>query len=298
MKNKIIAAVVTLIVIVFGIIIIFKVVPYKGSVKKITTQAKGETKAAAVPAKKAISKGKGALLVKILDSKDKSMTLGVKAFKVVDNRSSVYSANFMTNKPHELLPGSYDIEIATVPPKIYKNVRVAEGRENIEDLGKITGSVNVKLLNAQKKEVRYVVRVLYPNTTSVLTTGVANKPVEVIPGTYDVEIETLPKTLKKGIKVEAAKESALEIGMITGTLFVKVTDNSGKELREIMRLTKSPSNEFVSSPVANRRLELVAGNYNVEIMSSPRQIKKDLIIKPGEETAAEFIVQPAVPVKR
>lgn len=298
MKNKIAIALVAAIVLVFGIIFISKVISSMPKAKKAASavETKADKKIPAAPAKKAISKGKGALVIEIIDSKDKNMTVGIKAFKNVDNRSSVYAANFMSNKSHELLPGTYDIEVATTPAKIYKNIKVSEGRENIEKLGKITGSINARLLNAQKKEVRYVMRIVYPNTTTILTAGVTNKPMEVVPGTYDIEIETLPKYINKGVKVEAGKEALLDIGVVSGTLFVKAADNSGKEVREAIRITRSSNNEFVSSSITNRRIELLEGSYNIEVMSNPKQLKKDIAVKAGEEAMAEFTVQPP-PVK-
>lgn len=246
---------------------------------------------ARAPIKKAISKGKGALLVKIADSRKKEMPLRIRAFKSQGSRSSIYTATFTANRAQELPAGTYDIEIDTAPQKLYKNVRVAEGRENIEDIGSVTGSINIKALNAKKLAGSYPVRIAYSKSNDTAAVTTTNKPIEILPGAYDIEVGTLPRQIKTDVKVEAGREAVLDLGCTTGALLVKAFDDAKKEARYSVRITKSANDEFVGTTTTNRPVELLKGIYNVDVLSNPRQTQRDLRVNEGEETGVEFLVQ-------
>ena len=303
-KNLVVGAVV---VAVFLGFLLLKPQASKQPAKKAQPAAKGALPAASQkarekapgPAKKAISKDKGALLVKALSSNGKETPYMVRAFKAVDSRSSLYVMTLTANRVSELLPGAYDIEVSTVPSKIYKNVRVAKGEETVENLGTTSGSLNVKALDAQKKDARYFVRVLYPKSTDVVASMTANRPFDILPGTYDVDIGTTPRYVKKDVRIEAGKEMIVDLGCVSGTLMIKTADESGKEVQYSARITRSENNEAITTASTNRPTELLGGLYNIELFSAPKQVKKDVMVKAGEETVVEFTVQtPPSPAPR
>lgn len=299
MKNKnLIIGLVVAAIVVIGIIFVAKPFTAKKGTKKSVPAIKGQAVKAIAPAKKAIPKDMGALTIKILDSKNKDMMLRVRAFRSVDSKSSVYTASFTTNSTQYVLPGSYDIEIDTVPQTIYKGVSVSKGKETTQELGHLTGSVNVKALNAKKKDASFPVRILYAKSNIVAVSTSTNRAVEIVPGVYDIEISTLPAQSKKDIKVDAGKETALDIGCTTGILTVKALDENKKEIRYTTRLRKTAATEVITSGMSNRPMELLQGTYDVEVLSGPAQTRTDVKIGPGEETTVEFLVQaPSTPVK-
>ena len=287
-KNGLMVGIIIAVALIAGFMLLKNSSTSKKAVKKEAATAKGQK--AQAPMKKPISKDRGILLVKILDHKNKEMALRVKAFRSVDSRSSSYVTSFMSNRTQELLPGTYDIEIDMMPQKVYKNIEVAAGRENLKELGNVTGSLNVKALNAQKKDANYIVRLMYPKSNFLVASTSANRPIEISAGIYDLDIETVPKQQKKDVKVEAGKETVLDLGVAAGTLIVKAIADNNKEVQYRVKIVKSASTEGSFFALSNKPIELVQGEYDIEILSSPRQSKKGLKISVGEETSVEFSV--------
>ncbi len=298
MKNKnLIIGLVVAVVVVIGFVLIVKPFASKKAVKKApAAAAKAPKGIPTVPIKKTFSKGMGGLTVKLVSYNNKEMSARIKAFKSDDSKSSTYVTSFMSNRMQELFPGTYDIEIETTPTRIYKNIKVSKERENVEDLGCITGSVIVKALNSKKRDAAYPVRILYSKSAIVVAAGTTNRPIEIAPGTYDVEVGTIPSQAKRDTKVDKGKETILDLGT-TGNLIIKTVDENKKEVRSNVRIKKAENNELVTSTTANRSLEILAGTYNIEILSTPPQAKKDVKVGSGEEVSEEFLVQaPPAPV--
>jgi hypothetical protein len=294
MRNKKLVIGIIVIFVFIGFIVAAKAMLPKGKGSKAQPQAAQTKKSSGkIPAKKAISKGKGALTVKILNYKNTEVPVKVKTFKAADSRSSVYAASTAGGRTQELLPGTYDIEVDTVPQKIFKNIKVSEGKETLENLGCITGSLVVKTINAKKALAYYPLRILYGRTNEMVTASMTNRPLEIVPGIYDIEIGTSPRQYRKDVKVEAGKEVVVDLGCLTGILIVKTIDENKKDVRCGMRITRSDTNEVVSSAASNKPVELGKGKYNIDVMTSPRQSKKDVTVNTAEEAIVEFIV--AVP---
>lgn len=298
-NNKFIIAVVAIVVLI-GFILILKAASSKGKAKTSAQAAQAQMKKGIqkAPANKVISKGKGGLTVRMFNSKNVEIPMRVKAFKVADSKSSVYAASSVGGRMQEVLPGTYDIEIDTVPQKIYKNIKVERAKEAVADLGCITGSLIIRTLNAKKASAYYPMRILYPKTGDMVTAYMTNKAIELIPGVYDIEVGTSPRIYRKDVKVDAGKEIIIDMGCVVGSIQVKTIDENKKSVRANVRVTRADTNEIVSSTSSNRTIELGKGSYNVEVLSYPKQTKKDVKVALGEETVVEFTVaapKPAAP---
>jgi hypothetical protein len=290
-NNKVIIAIVVALAVLIGAVLIIKsFASKKAPVKAAAAAAK---KSPAAPQKKAISKGSGALTVKTMNSKNAEVPVRVRAFRACDSKSSVYAASTAAGRTQELLPGIYDIELDTTPPKIVKDIKVNEGRETVEDLGCVTGSLTVRTINAKKAPAYYPLRILGAKTSEMVAASMTNKALEIVPGVYDIEVGVSPRQYKKDVKVEAGKEVTVDLGCLTGILTVKVADENKKDVRCTVRITRSDTNEIVSSTTSNKPVELGKGKYNIDIMSAPRQSKKDVIINTSEESTVEFTVSAA-----
>ncbi|MBI5213376.1 MAG: hypothetical protein HY957_08400 [Nitrospirae bacterium] len=290
MKSKKIIIGVVAIIAIIGIILIIKTIAKRGPKKAVAAgQIKKDLDKTA--AKRVISKGKGGLTVIMRNSKNTEVPMRIKAFKVLDSKSSVYAASTVGSRMQELVPGVYDIEIDTVPQKIYKNIKVEQGRERKEDLGCVTGSMFIKTINSKKTPAYYPVRILYPNTNEMVTAYMTNKAMEIIPGVYDFEIGTSPRQYKKNVKIVAGKEVIVDLGCLTGSLLVKAVDENKKNMRYSVRVTKADTNEIISSSSSNKPIELGKGTYNIDLLSYPKQSKKDVKVNVGEEKVVEFTVQ-------
>ena len=291
MLNKKILIGIVVVIVFIGFILVTKSILSKAKGKKAVATAQTKKGPGKASAKKVISKGKGALTVKILNSKKIEIPVRLKAFRAVDNDSSVYIASFVAGRTQELAPGDYDIEIDSIPQKIYKGIRVSQGKETVEDLGCLTGSIYVKTTNSKKAAAYYPIRILYPKSGEMVTAYMTNKSLEITPGVYDIEIGISPRQYRKNVKVAGGKEAILDLGCLTGTLTVKTVDEDKKDVRQSVRISKAENNELVSSSLSNRPVELAGGKYNLEVLSTPRQTRKDVHINVGEGATIEFTVK-------
>lgn len=306
MKNKGLAIAIIAVIAVLGIVLIGRSCARPKTAKKTGVPVNVNTPKAAPAASvaKTFSKGMGGLTVKVKNSTNKPQYIKTKAFMVESGNSSVFVTAFGTERMQILPAGTYDIEIDTIPVKIYKNISVSNGRETVKDLGTISGSINVKALNSKKKGASVLSKVLCAKTGLVVTTLPANRPTEIMPGVYDVEIDTLPRQVKKDIKVSAGQETVIDLGIVSGSLLVKAIDANGKEARLNVRIKNPSNNQFVTSSFTNKAIEVGPGAYDVEVLSSPAQVKNEVKINPGEETIVEIAVQaqslpePAVAAKK
>lgn len=295
MKNKKLVIVVAVAALIAGFMFIKGSNVFKPrAAKKIVTA--GQVLPVKAPVKKAISKDMGGLTVKVQGSNKMDMNLKISTYRVMDKKSSVYAASSVSSRMQELSPGLYDIQIETTPPMIYKGIQVSMGKETIEDLGTVTGAINVKLLNAKKKDAFLPFKVLYQKSAAVSASGTTNKAVELLPGKYDLDIGTLPRQTKKDVVVTAGREALIDFGFVMGTLTVSAVDENNKAVRLNARIKKADTGEVVTSIATNRPVEILKGAYIVELLSSPIQTKKDIIIEAGSELAAEFIVKVPAPM--
>ena len=87
------------------------------------------------------------------------------------------------------------------------------------------------------------------------------------------------------------------MGVVTGGLIVKVLDEKGKDMRYTTRVRNASTSEIISSGPSNRVMEIQPGAYNIEVLTSPVQTKKDVKVIAGEQASVEVTVQSAVPQK-
>jgi hypothetical protein len=170
----------------------------------------------------------------------------------------------------------------------------------MEDLGCMTGILNVKIRNAKNKAVSYPIRIYYPKTNNMIIAAVTNKPLELLAGTYDIEIGMVPKVMEAEVAIDAGKEKVLDLGAMTGTLLVKAVDEKGvekKDARQSVKVKRAGTNETILNTKVNRRFEIRQGTYTIEIGTVPPQINKDVKIKSGEETVVETVIRASSHVK-
>lgn len=265
----------------------------KAAAKTTIPQKSMQTSAKAAAVKKVFSKNMGGLTIQILNARNKSAALKAKAFRSVNSRSAVYMGPLVSNKMRELAPGSYDIELETVPQTIYKGIRVSAGQETVEDLGCVTGMLNVKVMNAKNTAASCPISVCHPNTNNTIITTTANRPIELLAGAYDIEIGILPKVVETAVTVEPGKEKVLDLGVMTGTLIVKAVDEKGmekKDARQSVKVKKAGTGDLIINTRVNKPIELRQGTYDIEIGTIPLQINRDAKVKSGEEAVVEVII--------
>lgn len=298
-KNLIIGAVVAVIFIA-GILMIAKKGPVKTAPKKPVAATKVAKGNVAPVAKKTFAKGMGGLTVKIVNIKGKSAFFRIRAFKAVDSKSSAFISLLNPGVMQILPAGTYDLEIDASPVRIYKGINVAADKENIVDLGCITGALTIKALKANNKEGLYNFKILDRQSGFVMGAGVTNKTVETLPGSYDIEIGGTVSQVKKGVNIEAGKDTVIDLGVLTGSIVAKAKDADGKEIRYTVNIKVSGSSQSVATGATGVDIEVAPGTYDIELMSSPKQTIKNIKVSAGEVKGVDFMVQAqesAPPVK-
>ncbi|MFA6320846.1 MAG: hypothetical protein WCY36_03210 [Candidatus Omnitrophota bacterium] len=293
MKNKgLLIGMVAVLAIIVLAFVMRPVMVVKGA-KKAAPVSKAEKLKA--DTKKTFLRGMGGLTVKMQNSMNKPQTLRIKAFRSEGNNSSIFVGAFTADRMQELLPGTYDIEVETVPMKIYKNINVNEGKETVYDLGAVTGAVNIKALNSKKKEAFFSALVREPKSNSIVASITTNRPAEIIPGVYNIDIQTLPRQTRDNVKIEGGKQTVIDLGVVSGGITVKTLDADGKEVRTVAKLQDVKTKAITASIVSNNPNEAAPGEYEVEVIATPAQPKKSVKIIAGEEAVVEFIIpnQPA-----
>ncbi len=300
MRNKVFIAVTLLAAVILVVFISIRTV---GSAARLAKK-KAVTAGAPVKAvvkneadvKKVYAKGNGAINIQVKGSKGSPLNIGVKAFRSDGKDSSVFAASLFSGRTQELSAGTYDIELDTVPSKIYKNIEVKDGKATIRDLGSVTGSINVKALDSKKRNIPAGISLFYPGSKNVVAAGMANSPCEIVGGEYDIEIAITPKQLRKGVKIENGKETIIDLGVVSGSLIVKAVNEAGDELKLAVRV-RSKDGYMATGMISGRPSEIGPGTYDVEVMSSPVIIKNDVKITAGEDTVLQVKV-PALPEKK
>ena len=149
----------------------------------------------------------GAITVKMLNSKKLPAAYPVRVFSGKVGSALVLGS---TNRPIDIMSGAYEIEIGGIPPFPRKMIKVFSGKEAIEDIGCVTGSMTVKVVDASGKEVRSMFMIRKAGKRDVITAGSTNNPVEIAEGIYDVEVSLRPSQVKSGIKITAGDSSVVE----------------------------------------------------------------------------------------
>ena len=276
MKNKVIVLAVAVAVAALAVFLIIR----SSSSKNMKT----------AKAKKTFQKGMGGLTVKVKNSSGKPQYLGMRIFRAEDKKSGIFITVSTSEKMQELSPGRYDVEIDTVPPKLYKDIDVSEGRERVESLGAITGTLYVKALDSKKKEFVLPIKTTRPGPGSFAALITANRNAEFAPGTYNLEIATVPPQARNGVHIDAGKAALINLGVVTGSITVKALDGSGKPERFNVRLINIANKAAAAATITNRPLEILPGDYDIELQSTPAQVKKGIKVSAGEETSVEFTV--------
>lgn len=292
MRNKnLLMAVIVIVIFLIGALVVGRLQGKKGPVQKPAVAKSVKDKA---QPKKVFAKGMGSLTVMLQDSKGKPMALRIQAFRTDGSKISNHILTSATGRAMELPAGTYDVVFDTSPAVMYKGVRVSESVEKTEDAGCMTGSVFVRARDAKMKEARYAVRVRLPNLGSSIAAGSSNRPIEVMKGVYDIEVGTTPVRIFKGVKVTACKETGLDIKSVPGILVVKAFDEEGKTPALTVKAIDPATKQSIIVFSTTRAVEILEGKYDIELISKPPQLRKDIEVRPGEETRIDFTVQAQV----
>jgi hypothetical protein len=291
MRNKKLLTVIIIALVFAGFILYARAKSPGTKSRRAASAVQAEKGSKRMSEQKVISNGNGALTIRIANSKNVEVPMRIKAFKVIDAGSSVYAASSVGGRTQELAPGVYDVEIDTVPQKIFKNIKVSSGKETFEDMGCVTGSLVVRTLNAKKTDAYYPMRIFYPKTKDMVTAYMTNKAIDMVPGVYDIEVGTSPRLYENGVKVGAGRETIIDMGCVVGSLNVKTVDKAGKNVRLSVRIKTAGTSEIVNSIKSNKPVDLLKGSYDIEVLSSPKQFENNVKVDAGKESVVKLTIK-------
>lgn len=105
---------------------------------------------------------------------------------------------------------------------------------------------------------------------------------------YDLIINTVPPVRDKDVKLKPGQNNLLTYKTPQGTLRLQgpnLTPNPYGTVQAVVRAAGNPAT-VVSLPFGSRQ-KLLGGNYEVEVLTLPRQIQR-ITIKQGQETTATY----------
>ena len=105
---------------------------------------------------------------------------------------------------------------------------------------------------------------------------------------YDLVINTMPPVRQQNLKIKPGKANILTYKTPQGTLWLQnpnITPNPYGTVQAVVRQAGN-DNTLVALPFGARQ-KLLAGNYEVELLTLPRQIRR-ITIKQGQETTITY----------
>lgn len=157
---------------------------------------------------------------------------------------------------------NYDIVVNTVPPVVVKNARIRSGQHNTISIKAPQGQLKVLQTNssAYSREVQVILK--DARSGEIINFQPINEVHQYLTGTYDMEVLTVPKTIKKGVRIQENNETNFSLadpGILNAKMLAKgygsiyTTDQRGNEVW----VCNLPDND------TNAKVVLQPGNYKV-----------------------------------
>lgn len=236
--------------------------------------------------------------VNILD-KDKKPTETNVPFSLIDMQTNNVVYNFVhtmnaAGKPDTLHLDNfikYKLKVHTIPPVEKENIEIVAGKHNTIAIDAPQGNLSLAIKgNDQYRGLRCIVR--RNGTMETLNMQYFGMTEKYLVGTYDIEILTLPRIIKKGIKIDQSTTTKVEIEEAGLGIFMAASVGYGA----IFKLSGT-EHEFVCNMFDNsmqQTITLQPGTYKAVYRyrtSSETILTKERIftIKPGVSTTVNFL---------
>ncbi|WP_250631997.1 vWA domain-containing protein [Rhodoflexus caldus] len=109
---------------------------------------------------------------------------------------------------------------------------------------------------------------------------------------YDIEVGTIPVILKKDVQIEGGKHNVIRIRAPQGLLTFKMqTPKEYGNLKAIIRQAGKSETLYVQEVGTSQRY--LAGNYDVEVLTTPRTLVRNVTVRQGQTTEVP-IEQPGI----
>ena len=142
---------------------------------------------------------------------------------------------------------TYDVVANTIPPVVKSNVSLQGGVHNIIEIPAPQGGLSFQMPGASEYRNGLVVSVRMPGQTQSLNIQNFAEPFLYLAGTYDIEINTFPRTFIKGYAIKPSQNNPISLpgpGVLNLSMGVK-------GIGSLYRINNDGSQEWVYNFPAN-----------------------------------------------
>lgn len=221
------------------------------------------------------ARGRSALRVEVLGEGDRQVSVGIELREA--GRHNV-AQRFPAWIDAPVPPGTYDLVVGTAPRTIYRGVTLGDHTQAV--LRVRTGAMRVELVGPTGTRLDAPVDLFVHKTPTPVRSFPTwyNQP--VLPGRYDIVVNSAPRVVKNGVEVSAGRPTVLQLGHArlrvevaapSGTLPDATVELRDPETGEVLRAISSASDQVVA-----------AGTYDLALRGAPGFPLRGLQIRPGE----------------
>ncbi|WOK04480.1 VWA domain-containing protein [Imperialibacter roseus] len=119
---------------------------------------------------------------------------------------------------------TYDVVANTVPPVVKKNVALIGGIHNIIDIRTPQGNLAFQMPGASEYSNPVQASVRLPGQTQSLNIQKLTEPFLYLAGTYDIEVQTFPRTFIRGYTIKPSQDNSITLpgpGVLNLTMGVR-----------------------------------------------------------------------------
>lgn len=190
-----------------------------------------------------------------------------------------------TNEPLDMVEGNYYLEVDLNPKITYEDVRIRRNETTKIDLPQ-AGQLDILAKDFEGKPLRihYWVYKKGEWNNSVVV-GYTSEPVSIQAGEYNIYVNSAPDIKYENVAIKPGEVTELKLREF-GALLVRGVDAQGKPLSNNFYLRQPKGKDSVSSGYVNKRLDVPAGVYDLEVRFGlkPSITYEAVKIEPGRVT--------------
>ena len=179
---------------------------------------------------------------------------------------------------------SYDIVVNTIPPVRRNNVEITAGKHNVLKIKSPQGQVHIDQPGFTEYKNGVLVMVKETDDHEILTTFSLPGSERLLVGKYDIECNTLPRTVFKNIMIEQRQMTSLKLAQPGVVNFVA----TAKGIGSIYEIYEDGTQQWIYNLNPEETRNTVAiqpGKYKIVFRSEKAKGSKFTSIK-------EFVIEP------
>lgn len=239
----------------------------------------------------------GILDIRGMNAIDEPLTSYFFVYVSGDRDKSFTTGN--VNEAEDLLPGTYDIEVALDPHVWYEGVKITAGQNTMINLPQ-TGRIEIRGKDAGDEPIRVVVWVYAPgDRNNVLSSIYTNDPLDIWEGTYDIVVNLNPDVQYEGIEIVAGQTKVINLTETGNVQLTAVPEEGAEPFKKIrawhiypVGTDGKPAEKYIDVSYYNPSgiFTLPPGRYHATITIGKGSTKTEFEVKLAETTEKTVVV--------